>query len=90
MTTESTLSPTAHFWLNSLDLFDARHEGPQWDQPMSELIEQTVRGSLDLANLVREAIVIQQFLLELLTRREIDRGGVITQLSSLLTASSRP
>ncbi|HEY5784107.1 MAG TPA: hypothetical protein VIT65_04970 [Microlunatus sp.] len=55
---------------------------------MSELIEETVRSNRDLADLVREAIVIQQFLLELLTRRDVDRGEVILQLSSLLAPAT--
>jgi hypothetical protein len=33
-------------------------------------------------------IVIQQFLLALLTRRDVDRGNVIGQLSSLLTPAT--
>jgi len=86
MNTGSMLSPTAVFWLDSLQLFDPRHDGPHWDQPIGELIEQAVRSNRDVADLVREAIVIQQFLLELLTRREVDRGDVVTQLRSLLTA----
>ena len=73
------LSPTAVFWLDSLDLFDPRYNGPQWNHPMAKLIEQVVRSDRDLADLVREAIVIQQFLLELLTRREVDRSDVIAQ-----------
>ena len=88
MTTGSMLSPTAVFWLYSLDLFDPRHDGPQWNQPMAKLIEQAVRTDRDLDDLVREAIVIQQFLLELLTRREVDRSDVIAQLSSLLTPAT--
>ncbi len=90
MLTSSTLSPTARFWLDSLDLFDPRQDGPHWEQPMADLIEHTVRGRLDIADLVREAIVIQQFLLELLTRSELDRGCVITQVGRLLKATASP
>lgn len=81
-------SPTAVFWLDSIHLFDPQHGGPQWEQPMSELVEHTVRHSRDLADLVRDAIVIQRFLLELLTRHDVHRSNDIDQLSSLLAPAA--
>ena len=89
MRTEQTLTPTASFWLDNLERFDPRQEGPQWERPLSSLIEPTLQSDDQLTGLVSEAIVIQQFLLEVITRRGLSRASVVTQLRRLL-ASEHP
>ena len=86
MRTEQTLTPTASFWLDNLERFDPRHEGPQWERPVRSLIEPTLQGDDQLTGLVSEAIVIQQFLLEVITRRGLSRASVVTQLRRLLAS----
>lgn len=90
MRTEQSLSPTASFWLDNLERFDPRHEGPQWERPVRSLIEPTLRSDDQLTGLVSEAIVIQQFLLEVITRRGLSRATVVTQLRRLLAAQPFP
>jgi len=82
--TEQTLTPTASFWLDNLERFDPRHEGPQWERPVASLIDPTLQTDDQLTGLVSEAIVIQQFLLEVLTRRGLSRASVVEQLRRLL------
>jgi hypothetical protein len=82
--TEQTLTPTASFWLDNLERFDPRQEGPQWERPVRSLIEPTLQADDQLTGLVSEAIVIQQFLLEVITRRGVSRASVVTQLRRLL------
>lgn len=84
MRTEQTLTPTASFWLDNLERFDPRQEGPQWERPVRSLIEPTLQADDQLTGLVSEAIVIQQFLLEVITRRGVSRASVVTQLRRLL------
>ena len=90
MRTQQTLSPTASFWLDNLERFDPRHEGPQWERPVRSLIEPTLRSDDQLTGLVNEAIVIQQFLLEVITRRGLSRASVVTQLRRLLATQPFP
>ena len=90
MRTQQTLSPTASFWLDNLERFDPRHGGPQWDRPVSSLIEPTLQVDDQLTGLVSEAIVIQQFLLEVITRRGLSRASVVTQLRRLLASPPFP
>ena len=89
MRTEQHLTPTASFWLDNLERFDPRHEGPQWERPVRSLIETPLQGD-QLTGLVSEAIVIQQFLLEVITRRGLSRASVVTQLRSLLASQPAP
>ncbi len=86
MRTEQTLTPTASFWLDNLERFDPRHEGPQWERPVASLIDPTLQTDDQLTGLVSEAIVIQQFLLEVLTRRGLSRASVVEQLRRLLAS----
>ncbi len=88
--TEQTLTPTASFWLDNLERFDPRHEGPHWERPVRSPIEPTLQGDDQLTGLVSEAIVIQQFLLEVITRRGLSRASVVTQLRRLLASPSFP
>jgi hypothetical protein len=88
--TEQTLTPAASFWLDNLERFDPRHEGPQWERPVSSLIEPTLQVDDQLTGLVSEAIVIQQFLLEVITRRGLSRASVVTQLRRLLASQTVP
>ena len=88
--TEQHLTPTASFWLDNLERFDPRHEGPQWERPVRSLMEPTLQGDDQLTGLVSEAIVIQQFLLEVITRRGLSRASVVTQLRSLLASQPAP
>ena len=90
MRTEQTLSPTASFWLENLERFDPHHVGPQWERPVRSLIEPTLQGDDQLTGLVSEAIVIQQFLLEVITRRGLSRASVVTQLRRLLASQPFP
>ena len=90
MRTQQSLSPTASFWLDNLERFDPRHEGPQWERPVRSLIEPTLHSDDQLTGLVSEAIVIQQFLLEVITRRGLSRASVVTQLRRLLAAQPFP
>jgi len=88
--TEQTLTPTASFWLDNLERFDPRREGPQWERPVRSLIEPSLQDDDQLTGLVSEAIVIQQFLLEVITRRGVDRASVVTQLRRLLASQPFP
>ncbi|HEY5980160.1 MAG TPA: hypothetical protein VIT41_11045 [Microlunatus sp.] len=90
MRTEQNLTPTASFWLDTLERFDPRHEGPQWERPVRSMMEPTLQIDDQLTGLVSEAIVIQQFLLEVLTRRGLSRARVVTQLRHLLSSSPPP
>jgi len=88
--TEQHLTPTAIFWRDNLERVDPRHEGPQWERPVRSLMEPTLQGDDQLTGLVSEAIVIQQFLLEVITRRGLSRASVVTQLRSLLASQPAP
>ena len=67
MPTARTLTSTAAFWLEALDAFDIRHDGPQWTT-WTPSAPPTIEDHHQLTELVRDGIVIQQFLLELVTR----------------------
>ena len=90
MHTEQTLTPTASFWLDNRERIDPRHEGPHSERPVHSLIEPTLQGDDQLTGLVSEAIVIQQFLLEVITRRGLSRASVVTQLRRLLASPPFP
>ena len=83
------LTPTAAFWLHAMELFDPSHDGAQWESSLRRLVEPALHDQDQLADLVREGIVIQQFLLELVTRRGLPRDLVANELNTLL-ASDKP
>ena len=83
MPTARTLTSTAAFWLEALDAFDIRHDGPQWTT-WTPSAPPTIEDHHQLTELVRDGIVIQQFLLELVTRSGMQRNHILDKLNALL------
>ena len=79
------LTPTAAFWLEALDTFDVHDDGPQWTS-WCPAVQPDLHDQDQLVDLVREGIVIQQFLLELVSRRGLRRDLVVGELNTLLAA----
>jgi hypothetical protein len=79
------LTPTVAFWLEALDIFDIHQDGPRWTS-WCPTVQPTIHEQDQLVDLVREGIVIQQFLLELVTRRGLRRDLVVGKLNTLLAA----
>lgn len=77
------LTPTASFWLEALDTFNIHHDGPHWTS-WSPATQPALHHHSELVDLVREGIVIQQFLLELATRSGLRRETVVEKLNTLL------
>ena len=84
MPTAQPLTTSAAFWLEALNTFDLRQDGPQWTT-WTPTAPPTLERREELTELVRDGIVIQQFLLEIVTRHGLQRDHIVEKIAMLLS-----